>query len=159
MSAAAPDTTHSLRVIDRRKPETIGHDTPQIRLRHRHGRHHTGRHLFHQPSAQRDDLERRVQIDHAGEARRGPFADAVTEERRRPHAPRDPQLGKRVLDDEQCRLCDARARQLLAMCVGRIRWIQHFAQIETQHAARASRHTRRRRPGTRAPLRRARGPC
>ena len=82
------------------------------------GRRH---HRQHRPARQRrDELpaacnqpQRILERHHAGQRGSDVLADAVSDHRRRPDAPRSPQLRQRVADDEQRRLGPSRVTQLL----------------------------------------------
>ena len=72
-------------------------------------RQHAARRLrLHQAAALEHQAEHVGQRHHLGDGGGGELADAVADQRGRPHAPAHPQLGQRILQDEDRRLGDAR---------------------------------------------------
>ena len=113
MSAARPDTTHADGAFT-----TDSHRPSASRFRTRSGGSGTASMT---PSgirsirltAERDQRQRVIEIEHASQARRHELADAVADARLRLDAPRHPEARQRVLDDEERRLRVARASQRL----------------------------------------------
>jgi len=73
---------------------------------------------LHQPPAGRHNRQRIGQRQHACQAGRHIFADAVPDHRVRPHAPGQPELRQGILDGEQGRLRDSSASELFLQVAG-----------------------------------------
>ncbi|CAM3196892.1 Uncharacterised protein [Burkholderia gladioli] len=99
--------------------------------------HRAGRQGLHQAAAQRDDRQRVLQREHAGQAGGHVFAEAMSDHRGGPDAEPDQAARQRVVEREQrrlgqCRRFEPRGRRGVLSGIARLRREQQLAQVEAE---------------------------
>jgi hypothetical protein len=96
------------RLVDRGQREIGAEEREDRRLGEVDREHSARRHLLHEPAAQGDEAETVLEGEDTGQAGGDVFADAVPQQGGGRDPLVDPELGERIFEGEERRLCEGR---------------------------------------------------